>query len=229
MRKQLVVLLCLSLATPPAFAGGLLSGLFGGGRRRQVQQVQQVQTFHCAAPVAYAAPVYQQAYVAPTVVAALPSAGLVVNADAYQYGVSFNNFAQYQAQNQAAQAAQVASKPSEIAPPAAPRAAAEDEDPRVAGAQVLKAQCIQCHQKGRSPKSGFSIFDEKGDMFVGLPYAEIMERITSADPAQRMPPRKTLASHDVMSVFRLASTAVEQNSGMQTAATSGKVASLPFD
>lgn len=209
MKKVLILSLLFPFLPLPSASAQLLRNIFGGRR----QQRQQIQTVQCYQPITYQ---YQQQY---AVVAAVPltTIPLAVDLQAYQYQVNstaFQSFREYMlSKNQQVnqpneQVAQVA--PQKIEP-------AESDDPRVAGAQVLKKNCISCHQQGNKPKSDFSIFDKSGNMFTSLPWNTMMERITSDDPQTRMPLGKTLRTNDVMSIFRLASSGLVQNRDVQTA------------
>ncbi len=190
--------------------------------RRRVQFVQQQQC--------YQQPTYQAQYYQPTyqAVAAIPLATIPVTVDlqAYQYSVNalaFQSFRDYQAQK----VAQVEAAP--VAQQAPANVVGINSAEPLAGAAVLKANCLSCHQKGNNPKSGFSIFDEKGDIYANLPLGEMLERITTDDPSQRMPPKRTLAPHDAMAVLRLASSSGITNAIERVAATEPTKPRNPFE
>ena len=217
-----IILLVLFLSFVPSANAQLLRGLFGGRR----QQVQQVQVAQC-----YQQPTYQyQQAVNYQVVAAVPLATVPVAIDlqAYAYSVNagaFQSFRDYQiAKNSSA--APSAGQPTETSPPVSPRLASAPEDDRLAGAVVLKKNCIGCHQAGRNPKSNFSIFDNSGNLYTSLPWTDILERISEHDPERRMPPKKQLPIADMTSIFR---TATSLASEKQTKVAESAPISNPFE
>jgi mono/diheme cytochrome c family protein len=229
MRKSLLILISFSLAfSVPVRADGLLGFLFGG-RRRQVVQQQYYQ------------PTYQQTY-QPTyqyqqyqAVATIPLATIPVAVDlqAYQYQVNasaFQSFREYMANKSVQPEQQQQSQPSEAAP-VAPRPTSTPEETRVLGAQVLQRNCIGCHQESKNPKKGFAIFDKTGNMFTKLPFDEMLERISSTDPEIRMPPKKQLATADVLAVFKMAHslTPSSPQSDQQPTRTASNVPWNPLD
>lgn len=187
VKPAIFTLVILSSAQPAQ--AQLFRRLFGG--RQEVQQ-------HCVQPVAYYQPTYyaQQQYIA---VAAVPLATVPIAVDlqAYQYSVNaaaFQSFREYQTQK--------SQQGQSEAAPAGPRSTVTSL--AASGADVLKASCIQCHQAGRAPKAGFAIFDEAGQLASNLPLQEMLSRMTSDDPQERMPPKSQLANHDILAVMRLA-------------------------
>jgi mono/diheme cytochrome c family protein len=224
MRKRIsiIVLMAVAFSSIPVRA----DGLFGFFRRRQ--RVQTFQVAQCVQPtyqVAYQPAVQYQA------VAALPLTTIPValDAQAYIYAVNSGYFANWSGYlNQLAQSRSQSSSGYSAPPEPAQASAPSSEDPRLAGAIVLKQNCITCHQKGNKPKSNFSIFDEKGDMYTNLPWSDIMERINASEPSQRMPPGKTLATKDIMSVFRCASAGAIPELGVKVASEPSKMNS-PWD
>ncbi len=183
MKRLVFAILALSI-TPSAEAQ-FLRRIFGG---RQ----QQVQAVSC-----YQQPVYQQQYYQPVnyvPVAAVPLATVPVAIDlqAYAYSVNaqaFQSFRDYQAskvtQEQAPQGATVAAAP------------VSGEGLGLTGAVVLKQRCASCHTSGKNPR----FFDAQGNLLAGAPMQEMLERMSSDDPATRMPPRQQLPTREVMAVM----------------------------
>jgi len=209
----------LFLTLTPSAEAQLFRRLFGGRQQVQVQQNACYQQ-----PTYYASAYYQPTY---QVVAAIPLATIPVAVDlqAYQYAVNataFQSFRDYQAskvaQGEATQVAQQASV----------SVVGNDRAEPLTGAVVLKQNCLKCHQAGNNPKSGFAMFDSKGDLYSNIPLADIMERITSAEPGARMPPGKTLAPHDATAVLRLASS-VLLSPGERTVAVEPTKPRNPFE
>ncbi|HXI24961.1 MAG TPA: hypothetical protein VNG71_13945 [Pyrinomonadaceae bacterium] len=222
MRKALIIGFLVLLPVPSVQAQ-FLRRLFGGGRQVQIQQQS------CYQQPVYSAPNYTQTYTQPyqaqqyyptyQAVAAIPLATIPVAVDlqAYQYSVNataFQSFRDYQAQK-VAQVDATAS-PVAVAQPAPVGA----EVVGSTGAGVLKQNCIKCHQAGNNPKSGFAMFDQRGELYANIPLADIMERITAEEPAARMPPGKKLALHEATAVLRLAS------SGIATGTTQQNIAAV---
>ena len=201
LSKRIIAVALVASLAGPVHADGLLSRLFGG--RRQI--VQQPACYY--PQTYYAAPTY---YAQPTV---------VVLADPYQYKVdvqAFRSFQEYQAQKQ-----QPPTEAASVAPAAPRPVASGDAQP---GAVVLKQNCLQCHQAGNSPKAGLALFAANGELNQGLPWDLIMERVGAEDPESRMPPKKSLAAHDLMAIMRLAQPA---QTDVRTADNTTKAS--PFD
>lgn len=189
MKRTIFVMLVLSM-TPSAQAQ-FLRRLFGGGRQQQCHQ----QTYY-QQPTYYQAQQYYPTYQA---VAAIPLATIPVAVDlqAYQYSVNaaaFQSFRDYQA----SKVAQV-----EAAPPVVAQStpvSAGPGDSGLTGATVLKARCASCHTSGKIPR----FFDANGQLVAGAPMQEMLERITTDDPASRMPPKGQLPTREAMAVLNYA-------------------------
>jgi hypothetical protein len=199
--KVLILSFSAIFLSTTVYAGGLLNGLFGGGRRNQVNTVfcqpqQQVQ--------------YQQAYYQPyqyqqyQAVAAIPLATIPVAVDlqAYMYSVNANAFQSFRDYMNTKSTVQ---QEQPLPQPTRQQVSQEQSgDPRTLGLQVLSRNCKSCHS-GATPKGGFSIFDQKGNAYVSLPWGKMIERISSSDPEVRMPPGKSLSVNDILSIVRMAS------------------------
>jgi mono/diheme cytochrome c family protein len=213
MKRVILTLIILSTAQPAQ--AQLFRRLFGGGNRQQVQQ---------CAPVQYAQPYYAPTYYQPVnyqVVAAVPLATVPIAVDlqAYAYSVNaaaFQSFREYQNQKSEQQGA--------TGLPVAPRSTAAVQTS--SGAEILQRSCIQCHQAGRSPKSGFAMFDESGALAQNLPLHEMAKRMLSEDPETRMPPKGQVPTHDILAVMRLAIEGVPEQ---PTRIAKNEVPISPFD
>jgi mono/diheme cytochrome c family protein len=209
MKRIALTLVIMSFAQPAQ--AQLFRRLFGG--RQEV---------HCA-PVQYAQPYYAPTYYQPNyvAVAAIPLATVPVAVDlqAYQYSLNaaaFQSFREYQ--NQKSQSG------AEATPAGERLTAVSGSAP--SGVDILRKSCIQCHQAGRSPKSGFAIFDEAGQLASNLPLQEMLSRMTSEEPSERMPPKSQLANHDILAVMRMAVEGVQPRA-VQTAKNEPQIS--PFD
>lgn len=199
--KILIISFSTIFLSTTVYAGGLLNGLFGGGRRAQVNTVlcqpqQQVQ--------------YQQAYYQPyqyqqyQAVAAIPLATIPVAVDlqAYMYSVNANAFQSFRDyMNTKSTVQQDQPLPQQTHQQVSQ---ADTDDPRTHGLQVLTRSCKSCHS-GNTPKAGFSMFDAKGNVLTSLPWGNMIDRVSSKDPETRMPPGKQLGVADILSIVRLAS------------------------
>jgi mono/diheme cytochrome c family protein len=196
--KILVFSLSSILLSTTVYAGGLLNGLFGG--RRQAATVscypqQYQQTYQ---------PTYQY-YQPYQAVAAIPLATIPVAVDlqAYMYSVNSNAFQSFR--DYMNTKSTVVQQDQPLPQPQHQQISQSvSDDPRIAGFQVLAKNCKSCHS-GAKPKGDFSIFDQKGNAYVSLPWGKMIERISSPDPEVRMPPGKTLRVEDILSIVRLAS------------------------
>ncbi len=191
MKRLAFALLALSF-TPPAEAQ-LFRRLFGGGQQQ-----------HCQQPVYYQAPTYYQpqAYYQPNyvAVAAVPLATVPVAVDlqSYLYSVNsaaFQSFRDYQ-QAKATQEPATPVAPLNASAPASTISLGVG----LTGAVVLKQRCASCHTSGKIPR----FFDGKGDLLAGAPLQEMLERITTDDPQQRMPPKGQLPTREAMAVLNYA-------------------------
>ncbi len=110
-------------------------------------------------------------------------------------------------------------------PGASAVAAPVSADAGLTGAVVLKQRCASCHTSGKIPR----FFDGKGDLLAGAPLQEMLERITSDDPATRMPPKGQLPTREAMAVLSYAISPDQQvGSGLKlTSATERVAASEP--
>ncbi len=186
--RRLILFAILALSVTPSAEAQFLRRIFGG--RQQVQTVQCYQQ-----PTYYQQQVYYPTYQA---VAAIPLATIPVAVDlqAYQYSVNaaaFQSFRDYQASKVT----------QEQAPPQGATVAAvpvSGEGLGLTGAVVLKQRCASCHTSGKNPR----FFDAQGNLLAGAPMAEMLERITSDDPAQRMPPKGQLPTREAMAVMNYA-------------------------
>ncbi len=184
MKRFAFAIVALSI-TPNAEAQ-FFRRLFGGNQQ-------------CGQQVAYQQPVYYQQQYYPTyqAVAAIPLATIPVAVDlqAYQYSVNaaaFQSFRDYQA----SRASQPEATSQSVASPAPDSA----DKVGLTGAGVLKQRCASCHTSGKIPR----FFDAKGDLLAGAPMQEMLERITSDDPATRMPPKGQLPTREAMAVMNYA-------------------------
>ncbi len=184
------ILFAVLVAWPSSAEAQFLRRIFGGR--------QQVQTVSCYQQPTYYHPSYQQQYYQPNyvAVAAIPLATVPVAVDlqAYQYSVNaqaFQSFRDYQA----SKVAQVAEPVQGATVAAAP--VSGEGSVGLTGAVVLKQRCASCHTSGKNPR----FFDAKGDLLAGAPMAEMLERITTDDPAQRMPPKGQLPTREAMAVM----------------------------
>ncbi len=185
MKRFAFAIIALSL-TPSAEAQ-FFRRLFGGNQQ-------------CGQQVAYQQPTYYQQQYYPTyqAVAAIPLATIPVAVDlqAYQYSVNaaaFQSFRDYQA----SRAAQPDATP---VPPVATAAPVSGGVAELTGAVVLKQRCASCHTSGKIPR----FFDGQGNLLATAPLQEMLERITSDDPATRMPPKGQLPTREAMAVMNYA-------------------------
>jgi mono/diheme cytochrome c family protein len=212
MKRIALTLVIMSFAQPAQ--AQLFRRLFGG--RQEV---------HCA-PVQYAQPYYAPTYYQPNyvAVAAIPLATVPVAVDlqAYQYSLNaaaFQSFREYQSQKTQS------SQQGQEAVPAGDRLTVVSGS-APSGVDILRKSCIQCHQAGRSPKSGFAIFDESGALAQNLPLHEMAKRMLSEDPETRMPPKGQVPTHDILAVMRLALEGVPEQ---PTRVAKNEVPISPFD
>ncbi len=185
--------------------------------RRRVQFVQQQQC--------YQQPTYQAQYYQPTyqAVAAIPLATIPVTVDlqAYQYSVNalaFQSFRDYQAQKVAQ------SEATPVAQQATANVVGINNAEPLAGAAVLKARCASCHTSGKLPK----FFDPNGNLLAGAPLQEMLERITTDDPQQRMPPKGQLPTREAMAILNYAASGIVP-AGERTAAIEPTKPRNPFE
>lgn len=209
MKRAIFTILILSSAQPAQ--AQLFRRLFGGRQEAQ----------HCVQPVAYYQPTYYAQAVQYQAVASIPlvTVPIAVDLQAYQYSVNaaaFQSFREYQTQkSQQGQEAVPAGQRSAVVSGSAPP-----------GADILRRSCIQCHQAGRSPKAGFAIFDESGELASNLPLQEMLSRMTSDESP--MPPRGQLPAREILAVMRWATDGAIPARPVQTATNESKPAN-PFD
>jgi hypothetical protein len=205
--KILILSISTIFLSTTVYAGGLLNGLFGG-RRNQVEAIS------CQTQQVYQ-PTFQQAYYQPyqyqqyQAVAAIPLATIPVAVDlqAYMYSVNanaFQSFRDYMNTKSTVQQEQPALQPTHQQVANQQATQAQSDDPRALGLQVLSKSCKSCHS-GATPKGGFSIFDQRGNVLSSLPWGKMIERVSSADPEFRMPPGKSLAVSDILAIVKMAS------------------------
>lgn len=207
------ILFAVLVAWPSSAEAQFLRRIFGGR--------QQVQTVQC-----YQQPVYQQQYYQPVnyvPVAAVPLATVPVAIDlqAYAYSVNaqaFQSFRDYQA----SKVTQEQAPPQGATVAAAP--VSGEGSVGLTGAVVLKQRCASCHTSGKNPR----FFDAQGNLLAGAPMAEMLERITSDDPAQRMPPKGQLPTREAMAILNYAASGIVP-SGERVAASEPTKLISPFE
>ncbi len=207
------ILFAVLVAWPSSAEAQFLRRIFGG--RQQVQTVQCYQ-----APTYYQQPTYYPQYQA---VAAIPLATIPVAVDlqAYQYSVNataFQSFRDYQASKATQEQAPAVGAVSQ------PQPVSAGPGEGLTGAVVLKQRCASCHTNGKIPR----FFDAKGDLLAGAPMAEMLERITTDDPAQRMPPKGQLPTREAMAILNYAANGIVP-SGERVAASEPTKSVNPFD
>jgi hypothetical protein len=208
VKRALTILTLVFVASPPAQAQ-FLRRIFGG--RQQVQQ-------QCYQPTYYQQQAYYPTYQA---VAAIPLATIPVAVDlqAYQYAVNaqaFQSFRDYQA----------AKSNQEQAPVAVTAAAPVSAEGSVGltGAVVFKQRFASSHTSGKIPR----FFGAQGELLVGAPIQEMLERMTTDDPSQRMPPKSQLPTREVMAVLNYAVQGLQPR-GEQTASIEPVRSKNPFE